>query len=305
MSNIRKPYDITSANPLYNSIQQAKTTLGKDIINVLVKNPEMIERMTREQPEAETNFNTIMMRLAAAYGELGWALIDATEILDPQSRYDAQFLLTQASQEPDKQPDLDSKLAALFSEGNIHRLFTEITEDTQSDDKVLLQHTSEYYRQKRYYECAMLLASFIDKQNINIAVDDITKNKAKQGWMAFQDIIAAHYKILYGCTQATTKTTPTKKDIKDRIIHTVFDEPVDVQTVIAANVTMCMMTLFNDVNWTELRAHKIPASINRHWLAHGMYSYHDVVRADCIKLLVLAYQQQQVLPCDDDAVDIT
>ena len=51
-----------------------------------------------------------------------------------------------------------------------------------------------------------------------------------------------------------------------------------------------MLKFFDDSDWTDKKNGTIPSSVNRHWLAHNMYDYDDITRADCMKLFLLLYQ---------------
>lgn len=48
-----------------------------------------------------------------------------------------------------------------------------------------------------------------------------------------------------------------------------------------------MLKFFDNSDWTDKLNSEIPSSVNRHWLAHGMYECNDIRRVDCIKMILM------------------
>ena len=64
----------------------------------------------------------------------------------------------------------------------------------------------------------------------------------------------------------------------------------DNEKAILIPLSFALLKFYDNSDWKDKKNSKIPSSINRHWLAHNMYDYNDIIRPDCIKLFCMLYQ---------------
>lgn len=147
------------------------------------------------------------------------------------------------------------------------------------------------FRAKRYYDSANLLAGLIDSQSIKeLLFHSNPKDNISQGWQAF----AIAYKNKFSNKLDTSLMKPKSKKREEEFLSFVNtnkeNKHIDTQ-FITQNLLLCysLLSFFQNNDWRDYPNNK-PAVINRHWLAHGMYDYHDIKKSDCLKLLFMLNQ---------------
>ena len=298
-------YSVTDISEFHDLIQQTEQKLGHELYilpipeNPFCLTPQEQKYWNQHYDTAVTGINQIRALRAIQYGELGWTLYDLEVYVDFPELSKAMGLLAEAIEIEHRRPTLDNRLAQLFTKPVVNHIVTKTKSMLTPSDQDKFNRAFADYTQGRHIQCATMLASIIDSQNIKFMLNanlqaPNTYPNIQQGWDAFAKIIQHHYGQYFDIEVSETRNNQRDKfKAKMKALSNAND--LDENLFRAANIAAAMMVLFTNTNWIEYQQRTLPASINRNWLAHGMYDVQDVNAADCIKLFVLLYQTQLLL----------
>ncbi|MCH5194352.1 MAG: hypothetical protein J1F11_10345 [Oscillospiraceae bacterium] len=227
--------------------------------------------------------------IMACWGEIGWCLpewkkqgIRLGKVLDD--------LKTNVSI-----TKIDEGLSDCFAEREIEALTILIKRHLSNSEKRKLDLAFELYLKQAYFTSAVLLAGLIDSASINqVLKSSANPQNVSQCWKCYGKVIQENFGGAY-----FTGTFPFNKSAKndDRGNSTIeffksikHDICFDNKKEILIPLSFALLKFFDDSDWQDKKNGEIPSSINRHWLAHNMYDYDDITRADCIKLFCMLYQ---------------
>lgn len=251
------------------------------------------EKNSESLHEVSSSLNERVILLEACFGELGWCFpnflkkhIVLGKVMDD--------LRNKVSID-----EIDLGVADCFREREIEALII-LTEMHLSDsDKKKLGLAFELYLKQEYFTSAMLLAGIIDSASINQALKEpSTIENVSQCWKCYGKVIQENF-----ATKYFTAEFPYNKRAKhdDRSKATIdffksikHDECFQDKKEILIPLSFAMLKFFDDSDWTDKKNGTIPSSVNRHWLAHNMYDYDDITRADCMKLFFLLHQTMEL-----------
>jgi hypothetical protein len=125
----------------------------------------------------------------------------------------------------------------------------------------------------------------IDSYVIKYSLDNFDPNQnISQGRKGFNKAYINKNKVKL---KVDTEKQPNNKDYFSELSEKNKDNTMIrhfiTQDVLLGNV---ISTLYADNNWSDYYSNKPPV-INRNWLAHGMYDYDDITKADCYKLIFI------------------
>ena len=235
------------------------------------------EKNSESLHEVSSSLNERVILLEACFGELGWCFpnflkkhIVLGKVMDD--------LRNKVSID-----EIDLGVADCFREREIEALII-LTEMHLSDsDKKKLGLAFELYLKQEYFTSAMLLAGIIDSASINQALKEpSTIENVSQCWKCYGKVIQENF-----ATKYFTAEFPYNKRAK-------HDECFQDKKEILIPLSFAMLKFFDDSDWTDKKNGTIPSSVNRHWLAHNMYDYDDITRADCMKLFFLLHQTMEL-----------
>lgn len=295
---VRAAHKITAYNQL-NEIYSAPE-VDSELYHIILAHDNIYTRAA--MPEAyhqNPDLLNQLILLGINFGEFGWALLDV-KILDSEDAtlQHAPILLKYAIKHSDLQPVVDDVVGALFKDSVLEKLHTRINDLLYEEDCVFIDDAFQYFYQHQYHTCALILASVIDGQSIRFIIDNYAHEpnmiqNPSQGWQSFAKIITYNYGDFLTLTFNDTKTKDEPRlRFQEKLSQCDPDSELAAHIAMVANISMSMMRFFSNTSWTDK---ELPASINRNWLAHGMYHQADVTSNDCIKLFVLLYQLLHLL----------
>ncbi len=222
-------------------------------------------------------------------GELGWCFSRCPHIISNQiNRLVSDFI--------EKRGDiieLDERIASLYSKSIINDIVSNTKTHMKSVDIVKLAKAMRLFNNKDYYTCATILAGLIDSQSINQALNDTTENtiNVSQCWKCYGKVIQEHFASKYFEEKFPYKETVKSGRIPKSInFFASLKEGFDLynqQVIDIISLSFSMLKFFDNSDWTDKLNSEIPSSVNRHWLAHGMYEWNDIRRVDCIKMILM------------------
>lgn len=289
----RAPYLITPYNQLREiyDAPEIDSTLYHTILSQenMVVRPNMPDAY-HQTPEL---LNQLIL-LGINFGEFGWALLDVKG-LDAEDTilHHAPILLKYAIKHQDLQHIVDDIVGSLFKEDVLDRMHTKLNDLLYEEDNVKLEMAYQCYHNHEYHICALILASIIDSQSIHFIIENYQNtpdmiNYPAQGWQSFAKIITQNYGDYLTLTWNDTQTNDKPRlRFQKKLEKCDPDSELAAHIAYVANLSMAMMKFFSNHAWN---ASVLPSSINRNWLAHGMYYTFDINANDCIKLLVLLHQ---------------
>lgn len=274
MNSLFLNYLINSESSIETKVEEWKQELdltGKNKINII--------------SEAVTAH---LVYIKACWGEIGWCLPEWKE----RDIKLGNVLADIKNNVPIN--TIDEKLSDCFTEREIEALTVLIQRHLSDSDKSKLDLIFELYLKHEYFSSAVLLAGLIDSTSINqFLKTNPSSENVSQCWKCYGKIIQDNFSGTY-----FTSDFPYNKSAQDNkrgeatidffksIKH---DVCFDNQKRILIPLSFALLKFFDDSNWQDKQNGNIPSSINRHWLAHNMYNYNDITRADCIKLFCMLY----------------
>lgn len=231
--------------------------------------------------------------IKACWGEIGWCLPKWKE-------RDIKLGNVLADIENNIPVDeIDEGLAECFKEREVEALIILIKKHISESENKKLDLAFELYLKQEYFASAVLLAGLIDSTSINqyLHIHTAPEN-ASQCWKCYGKVIQENFSGTYFSAEF-----PYNKSAKDnkRADATIeffksikHDSCFDNKKEILIPLSFALLKFFDDSDWQDKQNGNIPSSINRHWLAHNMYDYNDIIRADCIKLFCMLYQMVEL-----------
>ena len=268
--------------------------LQSDIeIEAKVEKWEKESSLRENMDEISETVNDHLMFIMACWGEIGWCL--------PKWKKEHVKLGNVLADIKGGVPIdvIDEGLSDCFTEREIEALTILIQRHQPDSEKKKLDLSFELYLKQEYLACAMLLAGLIDSTSINyyLRTNHDSRN-VSQCWKCYGKVIQENFGGTYFGVDF-----PFKESAKDdkRANATIeffksikYDPCFDYKKEILIPLSFALLKFFDDSDWRDKKNGMIPSSINRHWLAHNMYDYDNITRADCIKLFCMLYQMVEL-----------
>lgn len=268
--------------------------LQSDIeIEAKVEKWEKESSLRENMDEISETVNDHLMFIMACWGEIGWCL--------PKWKKEHVKLGNVLADIKGRVPIdvIDEGLSDCFTEREIEALTILIQRHQPDSEKKKLDLSFELYLKQEYLACAMLLAGLIDSTSINyyLRTNHDSRN-VSQCWKCYGKVIQENFGGTYFGVDF-----PFKESAKDdkRANATIeffksikYDPCFDYKKEILIPLSFALLKFFDDSDWRDKKNGMIPSSINRHWLAHNMYDYDNITRADCIKLFCMLYQMVEL-----------
>ena len=194
---------------------------------------------------------------------------------------------------------IDKRLSDCFTERDVDSLSFFIQRHLPDSEKKKTDLAFELYLKHEYFASAVLLAGLIDSASINqFMKTNPTPANVSQCWQCYGNVIQDNFGGAYFSGDFPTKTK-AKNDKRANATIEFFksikhDSCFDHKKEILIPLSFALLKFFDDSDWQDKKNGMIPSSINRHWLAHNMYDYDDITRADCIKLFCMLYKMVEL-----------
>lgn len=247
------------------------------------------EKDHKSLEELSSSLNERIILQKACFGELGWCFPSFMKKLIELGK--VMFDLRNGV----SIEEIDLGIAECFLEREIEAIVI-LTEKFLSDsDKKKINLAFELYLKQEYFASSMLLAGIIDSASINQALKKPnTIENISQCWKCYGKVIQENFATKYFSAEFPYNKS-AKKDGRSKATIDFFesikhDECFQDKKEILIPLSFAMLKFFDDSDWTDKKNGIIPSSVNRHWLAHNMYDYDDITRADCVKLFFLLHQ---------------
>ncbi|MDE6834028.1 MAG: hypothetical protein K2J39_07285, partial [Ruminococcus sp.] len=265
-----------------------KKSMNSLFLNYLIESDNKIETNSEKWiqdfntdtiDEISEAINAHMVLIKACWGEIGWCLPKWKE-RDIKVGNVLSDLKNSVSVR-----EIDEGLADCFKERDIEAITILIAMHLSNSEKSKLDLAFQLYLKQEYFTSAVLLAGLIDSASINqvLKTTDNPEN-VSQCWKCYGKVIQENFGGTY-----FSGTFPFNKSAKNNergkatieffksIKHDVcFDNKKDI----LISLSFALLKFFDDSDWRDKQNGIIPSSINRHWLAHNMYDYDDITRAD-------------------------
>lgn len=278
----------------------AKKKINSIFLNYLIENEKKFDKYgdwmenldisdKKKLTELSSDINERLVLLNACLGEIGWCL--------PENliKRIASYEIIMDLENEVSIDDIDTKVAECFWEREIEALVILAGHQLSKSEKTKLDFAFELYLKQEYFTSAVLLAGLIDSASINqVLKSSGDLQNVSQCWKCYGKVIQENFGGKY-----FSGTFPFNKSAKNdergnatieffkSIKHdTCFDDKKDI----LIPLSFALLKFFDDSDWRDKQNGIIPSSINRHWLAHNMYEYDDIKRADCMKLFCMLYQ---------------
>lgn len=277
-----------------------KKKINSIFLNYLIENEKKFDKYgdwinnfdisdNNKLTELSSDISERVILLNACLGEIGWCL--PKHLLKSEISGGIFFDL-----ENDVSiDDIDTRVAESFWEREIEALVILIGQQLSKSEKSKLDFAFRLYLKQEYFTSAVLLAGLIDSASINqVLKSSADFQNVSQCWKCYGKVIQKNFGGKY-----FSGTFPFNKPAKNgergkatieffkSIKHDIcFDNKKDI----LIPLSFALLKFFDDSDWQDKQNGIIPSSINRHWLAHNMYDYDDITRADCIKLFCMLYQ---------------
>ena len=234
-----------------------------------------------------------LMFMMACWGEIGWCL-------PKWKKSDIKLGRVLADIKNNISIDvIDEGLSDCFTERDVDSLSVFIQRHLPDSEKKKIDLAFELYLKHEYFASAVLLAGLIDSVSINqFMKTNPAPANVSQCWKCYGNVIQDNFGGTY-----FSGDFPANKSAKDdkRANGTIDffksiknDSCFDHKKEILIPLSFALLKFFEDSDWKDKKNGMIPSSINRHWLAHNMYDYDDITRADCIKLFCMLYQMVEL-----------
>lgn len=257
---------------------------------------EKVEKELNLRENIDEIYGTVeehLLFIMACWGEIGWCLPKWK-----QRKIKMGNVLSDLKNNVSID-EIDEELSNCFKEREIEALTILIQRHQPDSEKKKLDLSFELYLKQEYLACAMLLAGLIDSTSINyyLRTNHDSRN-VSQCWKCYGKVIQENFGGTYFGVDF-----PFKESAKDdkranatiEFFKSIKNEACfDHKKEILIPLSFALLKFFDDSDWRDKKNGMIPSSINRHWLAHNMYDYDDITRADCIKLFCMLYQMVEL-----------
>ncbi len=278
----KKPMSSLFLNYLIESESFIDTNADKWIQDFSLKDVNLISEMSKAA-------NAHIVFIEACWGEIGWCL--------PKWKKRGIKLGNVLADLKNNVPIsiIDDELSDCFEERDIESLTILISNHFSDSEKAKLDLSFNLYLKHEYFACAVLLAGLIDSTSINqVLKSNVGEENAAQCWKCYGKVIQDYFcgkyfsgKFPYDEHSKDNKRGKATIEFFKSIKHdSCFDDKKDI----LISLSFALLKFFEDSSWKDKKDGMIPSSVNRHWLAHNMYDYDDITRADCIKLFCMLYQ---------------
>lgn len=234
-----------------------------------------------------------LMFMMACWGEIGWCL-------PKWKKSDIKLGRVLADIKNNISIDvIDEGLSDCFTERDVDSLSVFIQRHLPDSEKKKIDLAFELYLKHEYFASAVLLAGLIDSVSINqFLKTNPTPANVSQCWQCYGKVIQANFGGAYFGVDFPFKES-AKDDKRAKATIEFFksikhEACFDYKKEILIPLSFALLKFFDDSDWKDKKNGMIPSSINRHWLAHNMYDYDDITRADCIKLFCMLYQMVEL-----------
>lgn len=278
----KKPMNSLFLDYLIKSDSNIETNVEKWMQDFSLTDTEKISEMS-EAITAHVVF------IKACWGEIGWCLPKWKEREIKLGKVLADLKRNVPVSE------IDYGLSNCFKEKEIEAITILIGHHFSNSEEKKLDLAFELFLKQEYFASAVLLAGLIDSASINQFLKTNTSpENVSQCWKCYGKVIQENFGETY-----FSGTFPFNKSAKndERGNATIeffksikHDICFDDKKTILIPLSFALLKFFDDSDWKDKQNNIIPSSINRHWLAHNMYDYDDITRADCIKLFCMLYQ---------------
>ena len=278
----------------------AKKKINSIFLNYLIENEKKFDKYGEKMEsldigdenkltELSSDISERVILLSACFGEIGWCL--PKRLLRPEISggifYDLENDVSI--------DDIDTKVAECFWEREIEALVILIEQQLPKSEKTKLDLAFELYLKQEYFTSAVLLAGLIDSVSINqVLKTSGDLQNVSQCWKCYGKVIQDNFGGKY-FSGTFPYNKSAKNDERGNAMIEFFksikhDTCFDDRKEILIPLSFALLKFFDDSDWQDKKNGTIPSSINRHWLAHNMYDYDDITRADCMKLFCMLYQ---------------
>lgn len=278
----------------------AKKKINSLFLNYLLENEKKLEKYgnwveeldisdRNKLVELSIDVNERLVLLYACYGEIGWCL---PEYLT--KHIESHKIITDLENGVSIDA-IDTKVADCFWEREVEAIALLTKRHLSASENSKLDIAFELYLKQKYFASAMLLAGLIDSTSINhFLKTNPTPENVSQCWTCYGKIIQDNFGDKY-FSSPFPYNKPAKNDERGKATIEFFksikyDVAIDDKKEILIPLSFALLKFFDNSDWQDKQNGIIPSSINRHWLAHGMYDYDDITRADCMKLFFMLYQ---------------
>lgn len=277
-----------------------KKSMNSLFLNYLIENEKKLDKYgnwieeldisdINKLNELSIDINERLILLYACFGEVGWCL---PEHLIKNIEMDKIIADLENNVSID---DIDTNVSECFGERDIERIVMLIERQISKSEKSKLELAFELYLKKEYFASATLLAGLIDSTSINQVLKTNTcSQNVSQCWKCYGKVIQDNFGGTYFSAEFPFNKS-AKNDKRGEATIEFFksinhDTCFDNKKEILISLSFALLKFFDDSDWRDKQNGIIPSSINRHWLAHNMYDYDDITRADCMKLFCMLYQ---------------
>lgn len=251
------------------------------------------ENLKDKIDEVSESINEHMIFMMACWGEIGWCLPSWKQRNIKLGNVLADIKNNISINE------IDEGLAECFREREIESLTILIQRKIPDSENKKLDLAFELYLKQEYFASAALLAGLIDSISINqFMKTNASPANVSQCWKCYGKVIQENFGGTY--FDGTFPFAEKAKDDKRASSTIEFFKSIkkdvcfDNKKRILIPLSFALLKFFDDSDWRDKQNGIIPSSINRHWLAHNMYDYDDITRADCIKLFCMLYQMVEL-----------
>ena len=278
----KKPMNSLFLNHLIASESNIETNVEKWMKDFSLTDKDKISEMSEAT-------NAHMVLIMACWGEIGWCLPKWKELGIKVGNVLADLKNNVPVSE------IDEGLSDCFIEKDVEAITILIERHLSNSEKRKLDLAFELYLKQEYFTSAVLLAGLIDSASINHVIKtNVNSENVSQCWKCYGKIIQENFgETYFSGTFPFNKSA--KNDERGKATIEFFksikhDVCFDNKKEILIPLSFALLKFFDDSDWQDKQNGIIPSSINRHWLAHNMYDYDDITRADCIKLFCMLYQ---------------
>ncbi len=278
----KKPMNSLFLNYLIESESNLETNAGKWIQDFSLTDTDKINEISEA-----TNAHVVFIK--ACWGEIGWCLPKWKERDIKVGNVFADLKNNVPISE------IDDGLSDCFKEREVEAITILAERHLSNSERKKIDLAFELYLKQEYLASAVLLAGLIDSASINqVLKTNVNPENVSQCWKCYGKLIQENFGGTY-----FSGTFPFNKSAKndERGKATIeffksikHDVCFDNKKEILIPLSFTLLKFFDDSDWQDKQNGVIPSSINRHWLAHDMYDYDDITRADCIKLFCILYQ---------------
>lgn len=278
----KKPMNSLFLNYLIESERNIETNVEKWVKDFSSTDTDKVDEISEA-------INAHMVFIMACWGELGWCLPKCKERNIKLGKVLADLKNNVSVDE------IDEGLSDCFDEREVEALTILIERHLSDSEKKKLDLAFELYLKQEYFASAMLLAGLIDSASINqVLKTNANPTNVSQCWKCYGKFIQENFGGTYFSAEFPFNKS-AKNDKRGEATIEFFksikhDVCFDNKKKILIPLSFALLKFFDDSDWQDKQNGNIPSSINRHWLAHNMYDYDDITRADCIKLFCMLYQ---------------